>query len=659
MPTQQLQTPGTNQPQIDQTALELSRAIRQAEGGDYTNTSGDASTSAGAYQFNNGKLPLKQGEIPANFKSWAKEVNLDPNDFSQTNQDHVAYERIKRKLDAGQSQSSIAAEWNSGLSSGWENHKGSTVINGKTISYDTPAYVAKVQKYYQQQTQGSGGSQAASPQQLPLAATNTTPQAQGAGLPSAATLPTDQTQTTQDNLKPPEGLLSKIGKGALGVLNTIESPFIGLAAAPVQALAAATGQKDPFAQGFPGLAGSKVNVTPLDLEKKAGDAAQVGSYFVPGSGVLGAAGMGALQGAGSQMSQGRDLATTLVGGAQGAALGGAAAGATKLAGMGISKIGSALSGDAAEKATNGIRDAYSSALNLNASERAFETRTGKDLAQVLVDNGAPLARNENGTLDATAAIAKLQEAMKPLNEQAASVLSNPQGVVNNISLPDVLTQVQSRIQKLPISQLEKNAAITHAQNVIQAEATQYGAEVTPEVADQIKQGMWGSSFKGNLTSADKLQGNIQYLTGNTLKTEIEKAVAGTDAGNVLPAINKQRSDIADAIKRLSGIDGSRLLKGGKLGNMASGVMGGIAGAASGLGPLGVIGGDYFGQKAGQFLQDPATKIAIATAKAKALGKVPGLLGKFAKPVGDTISKTGSAVGKTARGAGLLTNLLTK
>lgn len=153
---------GAQQP-VDQTALNLSRAIRQAEGGDYGNTSGDASTSAGAYQWNNGKIPLKQGEIPANFKSDASENGLDPDDFSQTNQDHVAYSKIKKDLDSGLSQSQIAAKWNSGLTHGWENHVGDVTINGKTIHYDTPSYVNKVKQYYEQASQGSAGldSQAA------------------------------------------------------------------------------------------------------------------------------------------------------------------------------------------------------------------------------------------------------------------------------------------------------------------------------------------------------------------------------------------------------------------------------------------------------------------------------------------------------------------
>lgn len=657
--------PNNPQPQVDPTALNLSRAIRDAEGGDYNNTSGDAGTSAGAYQWNNGKIPLQKGQIPANFRSSAQRNGLNPDDFSQTNQDHVAYEEIKKDLDSGLSQSQIAAKWNSGLTHGWETHKGTTTINGKTISYDTPAYVDKVKNSYLKYSQGTqpqGGNGYVDPSQAQA------PQQQGGNgyvQPPPITANANASAPDTSSQGQGGGIMGSLLKGAGDVYNAVASPFLGLAALPVQAGVAGynalTGSHvaDPFAKGVPSIAGTNTNVTPLGVEQKLGDAAQVGSYFVPGSGVLGAAGMGALQGGGAAMSAGKDLPEVGVAAGLGAGLGAGAAGATKLLGVGLDKAGGLVSGKAATEATTGIRNAYASALNLNASERAFESRSGKDLAQVLVDNGAALGRHDNGTLDANAAIQTLQDAMKPFNEQAKQALSNPQGVVKDISLPDVLNQVKARIQELPISQLEKNAAMTHAKQVIQAEADQYGHTVTPEIADQIKQGMWGSSFRGKLTTADKLQGNVSYLTGNTLKTEIEKAVAGTDAGDVLPAINKQRSDLADAIKRLTNLDGARLLKGGRLGNMSGGLIGTITGAASGLGAPGALAGDYFGTKAAEFLNNPATKIGVAKLKAQGAGLLPSLLGKGAVPVGEGISKVGSAVKRGARASGLVTNLLTK
>lgn len=191
------------QEQIDPTALALKRAIFQQEGNDYSNTSGDNGTSAGAGQWNNGKLPLKKGEIPANFKSAATQFGLDPNDFSETNQDHVGYLQVKHDLDSGLTQSQVAAKWNSGLTNGWEDHKGSTIINGKTVSYDTPAYVANVQKYYQEEVSGE-----------PLSANNSTPSpssnSSDTGFITKADIPQPTDQPNQN-----KGLLGTNSKDSL------------------------------------------------------------------------------------------------------------------------------------------------------------------------------------------------------------------------------------------------------------------------------------------------------------------------------------------------------------------------------------------------------------------------------------------------------------
>ena len=131
------QTPGTN---IDSTALALSRAIRKAESGHLSEDKqysyfGDNGQSFGAYQFNKD-----------NFRNWATQYKLDPDDFSQTNQDHLAYEKIKDSLNRGLSQSEIAAQWN-----------GAKVVNGK-IQAINPDYVANVQRNYQAQTQGDSSN---------------------------------------------------------------------------------------------------------------------------------------------------------------------------------------------------------------------------------------------------------------------------------------------------------------------------------------------------------------------------------------------------------------------------------------------------------------------------------------------------------------------
>lgn len=202
--------PTQNQEQIDPTALQLKRAIFKAEGGNYHDFSGDAGTSAGAGQWNNGKIPLKKGEVPANFRSAATEFGLDPNDFSETAQDHVGYLQIKKDLDSGLTQSQVAAKWNSGLTHGWENHRGTVTINGKSITYDTPGYVNRVKNYYGEQ---QGYQPSSSPSQEYITSSN---------LPTPP--PKADTTYKADNVT---GILPKIAMG-LGSLTGTKALGQGL-----------------------------------------------------------------------------------------------------------------------------------------------------------------------------------------------------------------------------------------------------------------------------------------------------------------------------------------------------------------------------------------------------------------------------------------------
>ncbi len=464
----------------------------------------------------------------------------------------------------------------------------------------------------------------------------------------------------------PQSLGSKILSGIGSAYNAIASPIIGTAAIPLQAGVAAynklTGSHvaDPYAKGIPNVLGAEnTNVTPLDLEKKAGDIAQVGSMFIPGEGILGAMGTGAVMGAGSQMSQGKNFGETVLGGIEGGVLGGGVAGVTKLAGLGLGKLGDLASGESTNKAIQGIKDAYSSALNLSASERGFENRANKDLAKVLMDNHAPLGRYaDNGTLDASGAIEKLQSVLDPLNKQASELLNKPQGLVSNISLEDIAKTVNDRINSSKIPSTQAKAMQKQLQIFIADEAEKYGTEVTPAVADAIKQSFQNSVFNKAITPEGKLVNNVQYLLSDELKNATEKSIAGTDAGDVLGALNKKRSDLIDAIVRLTKADGVTKVKGGQLGNMWGGLTGTIMGSAGGN-PFTALAGDYFGTKAAEFLNNPATKIAIAEGKAKATGVLPGILGKNSQPIGNTLTKTGNFIKKGARPAGLISNVLTK
>lgn len=215
------QTPGTNQ--IDPTALQLSRAIRQAEtNGNYTLNG--KSGEKGAYQW-----------MPGNFESAAKKYGLDPSDFSQTNQDHVAYMQIKEQLDAGHSQSEVASWWNSGK----YDPTGNVGVNKQGVAYNTPGYVDKVKQYYSQ-SQPTGQfvdpNQSSQPsqqfvvpppiQQTPQTSPPSIPSPQSSVDTYGATFPASPTDSVgMAGLKALGNVPSSIGHMAQGLLNTVAHPI--------------------------------------------------------------------------------------------------------------------------------------------------------------------------------------------------------------------------------------------------------------------------------------------------------------------------------------------------------------------------------------------------------------------------------------------------
>jgi len=143
---------------IDKEALNLTRAIGLKEGGGkmlYTNTTGDKGTSRGAYQWQ-----------PGNFERNARDAGLDPNDFSPTNQDKVAYATVKKMKDNGLLPHEIAAVWNGGDKNRWdENYVTPSGLKARGrneklgIDYDVPGYVSGVKNYYTQLATGQNTNQ--------------------------------------------------------------------------------------------------------------------------------------------------------------------------------------------------------------------------------------------------------------------------------------------------------------------------------------------------------------------------------------------------------------------------------------------------------------------------------------------------------------------
>lgn len=138
--------------QLDPKVVKVMSAIKKIEsGGDY-NAVGDLDkgVSRGAYQFNKD-----------NFKTWAGEHGLDPNDFSPANQNKVAYARIKKLKDEGRQPEEIAAIWN-----------GARKTPEGTYTYINPEYGEKFRAALgvsaPAQSSGLGGNYAPPPEVKPF-----------------------------------------------------------------------------------------------------------------------------------------------------------------------------------------------------------------------------------------------------------------------------------------------------------------------------------------------------------------------------------------------------------------------------------------------------------------------------------------------------------
>lgn len=148
----------------------------------------------------------------------------------------------------------------------------------------------------------------------------------------------------------PLSIGQRVLQGAGNIAQGIAQPFASLAATPVQSIAKLTGQKDPYAEGLPGFGGTKIPVSPLSVEAKAGDVLKAGAetaaVATAPTTILGGIGAGALigagQGAGEALQQEKSAEEVLKSGGVGAVIGGATMGALGLAGKAMKATGKKL-----------------------------------------------------------------------------------------------------------------------------------------------------------------------------------------------------------------------------------------------------------------------------------------------------------------------------
>lgn len=454
------QTPGTN---IDPTALALSRSIRQVEsGGDY-NAVGDNGTSFGAYQFH--------GD---NFKNWATQFGLDPNDKSATNQDHLAYLKIKSGLDSGLSQSEVAAQWN-----------GAKMVNGRPQAIN-PNYVKKVQAAYEQQN----GSQS-NPKTNGLGAF--TPQAQTEQAQPAQ--PAGQTSQPQSDDGP--GFWSDLTSGNFGGAAKDAGNFLFPIAGDIGGDINGTNKKSVLQQGadlgisalpfIPGLGELGEGARAADLTADGVEAASKSGLLskILGSPITKMAGIGAVGGGLQGVANGQDLG----GIAQSAGIGGITGGAL-----------------------GGVGSLLSSALGKLPSRIVQNELRGitPETAQYFLDN--------HSVGSAEKMLADNLSAKESLNSQISSVLKNPQyskvGTIEDIR-PSFDAFVKT-INAFPNSDLNTLGDV--------ADAVREVAPTQSKLVDKVLSGSATLDDKNTLRVAlDRANYNTQGLP----KLTFNKAVANT------------------------------------------------------------------------------------------------------------------------------------
>lgn len=207
---------------LDKNAQILTQAIALQEGGGKVNYGavGDSGASAGAYQWNNGPVPLRTGQVPANFASMATKYGLDPTDFSPANQNQVAYSHVKSLLDSGMSPAQVASSWNAGA--GEKNAYTGQFSDGSastTTRFNVPGYVSGVQSYASKLYQAQANQQPTIPS--PDTTAQPAPDASGAWFPAS---PNDSPITAGlkalGNL--PQSAFN-FGKGIVSSLNPINT----------------------------------------------------------------------------------------------------------------------------------------------------------------------------------------------------------------------------------------------------------------------------------------------------------------------------------------------------------------------------------------------------------------------------------------------------
>lgn len=236
-------------------------------------------------------------------------------------------------------------------------------------------------------------------------------------------------------------------------------------------------------------------------------------------------------------------------------------------------------------------------------------------AKTLAKEGVVIKTDVTGKLDNTDGIKQLQEANKPLYDEANHILeSSPD---KQFDLRKIGFQAKINAGKYIKNAEERIAAKNQINSAIKAEISENGGNhmVDAPTVYRIKQGMYERAYKPlEPTSNDGAR-----AIGSTIKDQIEKAFPESP----IKEINQKIGNRLEAQTLLEKTNGNSV-QGGKLAKGLGRVIGGGVGAAAGshFGPLGIGGGTVVGQEMGaravSYMNDPERLTNAMASKMKGL-----------------------------------------
>lgn len=585
--------------QLNPLAVNLAKAIRLQEGGgkvDY-GAVGDSGTSTGAYQFH--------GD---NFKNWASQYGLNPNDFSPVNQDKVAYARINDQLQQGRAPSEIAAMWN-----------GAREENGKMVPIN-PAYVEGVKKYYGQIV--GNGSVGGYPS--PSSVGQESSQGSVGGYP--APQQPQQTQDTTQQQVPQDQDANLTGIPIVDSIGNMLGKGVGF-------LFPALGDIKSAAQG-------NLNKTPLQV------GADVGMSVLPFTGV-GDVGEG-LRAAGLLGENSGAITRLLTGAATGygyGALGNLSQGQS--IGQAISPnmgtLGGAALGGAANAILPKILAPFAKNLTKGGAQSALEDSLGQEASR-LKPTQRIMADMPNAGKDAIETIARTPDALPQVVDNHHYDTTQAQQIMENRA---------NTLSQLRASALDKMGVQFSLEGDLQRKAIEMLNQGSKDAPDRLQRGEqmmqqiseYARNYGGdniNATQLEKIKESNPYASpvARAARWLLEQQ-SETEGMPDLKLFNREIQKHIHAQQILEKMQG-QVVKGGNLGKYlrrgAFDVAGTVAGTTLGGGFLGTLGGALAGDKLSELLSAWQSRTALSSPLQEAIlerlaTEDPQIVQQYAQSVG--------------------------